>query len=83
MNGCNATGTPMPPFFREGERVIVDFGVGDPQTGEIVAISDQHKTMTVRLAKGIMGEGDMPLQWRSGNEFDLLEGGRVRIRKLA
>ena len=83
MNQCNATSTPMPPFFKEGERVIVDFGVGDPQTGEIVAVSDRHKTMTVRLTKGIMGEGDMPLHWCVGNEYDLLEGGRVRIQRLA
>ncbi len=78
----NAMGTPMPPFFREGERVIIEFGVGDPQPGEIIAISHHCATMTVRLGKGIMGEGDMPLQWSSANEYDLLAGGKVKVRKL-
>jgi hypothetical protein len=42
-------------LFREGERVIVDFDVGDPQLGEIVAASDDGKSVTVRLDAGIMG----------------------------
>lgn len=72
----------MPPFFTEGERVVVEFGVGDPQLGEIIASSHHCKMITVRLSKGIMGQGDMPVQWRSDNEYDLLAGGRVKIQKL-
>jgi hypothetical protein len=70
------------PLFKEGEHVMVDFGVGDPQLGQITAVSDSCKMMTVRLGSGIMGQGDMPLQWRSDNEYDLLAGGRVKVRKL-
>ena len=72
----------MRSLFKEGERVIVEFGVGDPQLGKIIAVSYRCKMMTVRLSEGIMGQGDMPLQWRSDNEYDLLAGGRVKIRKL-
>jgi len=46
------------------------------------AVSDHCKMMTVRLGKGVMGQGDMPLQWRSDNEYDLLAGGRVKLLKL-
>ena len=74
--------TPMRPFFMEGERVAVEFGVGDPQLGKIIAVSHHRKMMTVRLSDGIMGQGDLPLQWRSGNEYDLLAGGKVKVRKL-
>jgi hypothetical protein len=74
--------TPMRPFFREGERVIVEFGIGDPQLGEIIAISHRGNAMTVLLSNGIMGQGEMPLQWRSDNEYDLLAGGKVKVRKL-
>ena len=52
------------------------------QNGKIIVVSDDCKTMTVRLDNGIMGQGDMPLQWRSDNEYDLLAGGRVMLRKL-
>jgi hypothetical protein len=79
----SAKDTPMPPFFKEGERVILEFGVGDPQLGEIVSVSPHRNMMTVRLSEGIMGQGDMPLQWRSDDEYDLLAGGMVRVRKLA
>ena len=72
----------MPAIFREGERVIVEFGLGDPQSGEIIAASDDGKAVTVRLANGIVGHGDMPLTWRGGNEYDLLAGGKVTVRKL-
>ena len=72
----------MQSFFKEGELVIVEFGVGDPQLGKIIAVSHHCKMLTVRLSKGIMGHGDMPLQWRSDNEYDLLAGGRVKVRKL-
>ena len=72
----------MPPFFKEGERVILEFGVGDPQFGKIISISPHRKMMTVRLSEGIMGQGDMPLQWKSDNEYDLLAGGKVKVRKL-
>ena len=72
----------MRPLFNEGENVIVEFGVGDPQLGKIIAVSDHCKMMTVRLGKGVMGQGDMPLQWRSDNEYDLLAGGRVKLLKL-
>jgi hypothetical protein len=70
------------PLFKEGEHVMIEFGVGDPQLGKIVAVSDSCKMMTVRLGSGIMGQGDMPLKWRSDNEYDLLAGGRVKVRKL-
>jgi hypothetical protein len=72
----------MRSFFKEGEPVIVEFGVGDPQLGKIIAVSHRGKMMTVRLSNGIMGQGDMPLQWRSDNEYDLLAGGRVKVQKL-
>ena len=72
----------MQSFFKEGERVIVEFGIGDPQLGKVIAVSHHCKMLTVRLCKGIMGQGDMPLQWRSDNEYDLLAGGRVKVRKL-
>ena len=72
----------MRPLFKEGERIVVEFGIGDPQIGEIIAVSDHGKKMTVRLSKGIMGQGDMPLQWRSDNEYVLLAGGRVKVLKL-
>jgi hypothetical protein len=78
-----AAGTPMRTFFKEGERVTVEFGVGDPQLGKIIATSQNSNVMTVRLSNGIMGQGDMPLQWRHDDEYDLLAGGRVKIRKLA
>ena len=73
----------MPPFFKEGERVILEFGVGDPQLGEIIAVCPHRNMMTVRLSGGIMGEGELPLQWRSDNDYDLLAGGKVTVRKLA
>ena len=72
----------MQPVFKEGDRVIVEFGVGDPQLGKIIAVSRHGKMMTVRLREGIMGQGDMPLQWRSDNGYHLLAGGRVKVRKL-
>ena len=72
----------MPTLFREGERVIVDFGIGNPQSGEIIAASDDGKSVTVRLDAGIMGYGELPLVWRNGTEYDLLAGGRVFLRKL-
>ena len=72
----------MRPLFREGEHVIVEFGIGDPQLGKVIAVSDHCETMTVRLGDGIMGQGDMPLQRRSDDEYDLLAGGRVKLRKL-
>jgi len=72
----------MPPFFKEGERVILEFGVGDPQLGEIIAVSPHCNMMTVRLSEGIMGQGELPLQWRSDNDYDLLVGGRVKVLKL-
>lgn len=72
----------MPPFFKRGEQVILDFGVGDPQLGEIIAASQHCRTMTVRLCEGVMGQGDMPLQWRSDNDYELLAGGKVKIRRL-
>ena len=72
----------MPPFFKQGERVVLDFGVGDPQLGEIIAASQQCKMMTVRLCEGVMGHGDMPLQWHSGDDYELLAGGKVKIRRL-
>jgi hypothetical protein len=72
----------MQPFFKEGERVVVEFGLGDPQLGEIIAVSHHCKMMTVRLDEGIGGQGEMPLQWASDNEYDLLAGGKVKVRKL-
>jgi hypothetical protein len=72
----------MPPFFRQGERVILDFGVGDPQLGEIIAASHHCEMMTVRLSEGVMGQGEMPIQWRSDNDYELLAGGKVKIRRL-
>lgn len=72
----------MPPFFKQGERVILDFGVGDPQLGEIIAASHHCNTMTVRLSEGVMGRGDMPLQWLGDNNYELIAGGKVKIRKL-
>jgi hypothetical protein len=50
----------MPTLFEEGERVIVDFGIGDPQSGEIIAAADDGRSVTVRLDAGIMGYGDLP-----------------------
>ena len=73
---------PMRPFFKEGEPVAVEFGVGDPQLGKIIAVSQHCRMMTVRLRNGIMGQGDLPLQWRRDNEYDLLAGGKVKVRKL-
>ena len=75
-------GTPMWPLFKERERVVVEFGVGDPQLGEIITVSPHGETMTVRLSDGIMGQGDMPLRWRTSNEYDLLAGGKVKVRRL-
>jgi hypothetical protein len=72
----------VPTLFREGERVIVDFGIGDPQSGEIVAASDDGKSVTVRLDAGIMGHGDLPLMWKNGAEYNLLAGGSAILRKL-
>ena len=72
----------MRSLFKKGEHVVVEFGVGEPQNGKIIVVSDDCKTMTVRLDNGIMGQGDMPLQWRSDNEYDLLAGGRVKLLKL-
>jgi hypothetical protein len=72
----------VPTLFSEGERVTVDFGIGDPQSGEIIAASDEGKSVTVRLDAGIMGYGDLPLVWRNGAEYKLLAGGRVLLRKL-
>lgn len=72
----------MGPVFREGERVTVEFGVGDPQLGKVIAVSEHCEAITVRLSKGIMGQGDMPLQWISDNEYELLAGGKVTVRKL-
>ena len=72
----------MQPFFKLGERVIVEFGFGDPQLGEIITVSHHWKLMTVRLDEGIMGQGDLPLQWRGDNEYDLLAGGKVKVWKL-
>jgi hypothetical protein len=57
--------------------------VGSPQLGEVIAVSGQHKMITVRLSEGIMGQGDMPLQWNSDNNYELLAGGNVRVLKLA
>ncbi len=78
----NARDKPMPPFFKQGDRVILDFGVGDPQLGEIIAASLHCDVMTVRLSDGVMGRGEMPLQWRSDNDYELLAGGKVKIRRL-
>ena len=72
----------MPTLFRKGERVIVDFGIGDPQSGEIVAASDDGKSLTVRLDTGIMGHGDLPLMWKNGAEYNLLAGGSAFLQKL-
>jgi hypothetical protein len=72
----------VPTLFREGERVTVDFGIGDPQSGEIIAASDDGRSVTVRLDAGIMGHGDLPLAWRNDAEYDLLAGGRAFLRKL-
>ena len=58
------------------------FGLGDPQPGEIIAISDDGKALTVRLEGGVLGPGDMPLRWRVGNEYDLLAGGKVTLQRL-
>jgi hypothetical protein len=73
----------MPPIFQVGDRVIVEFGVGSPQHGEVIAVSDHHQMITVRLSEGIMGQGDMPLQWNSENNYELLAGGNVRVLKRA
>jgi len=72
----------MPPVFKEGECVVVEFGRGDPQAGEIITISDDRKSLTVRLEHGVLGPGDMPLRWSAGNEYDLLAGGKVTVQRL-
>ena len=72
----------MPLFFKKGERVILNFGVGAPQLAEIITVSVDCKTMTVRLSEGVMGHGDMPLQWVRDRDYDLLAGGTVKIQKL-
>jgi hypothetical protein len=72
----------VPTLFREGERVIVDFGIRDPQSGEIIAASGDGKSVTVRLDAGIMGYGDLPLMWKNGAEYNLLAGGSTFLRKL-
>ncbi len=72
----------MPPFFKQGERVILEFGVGAPQLGEIIAASFHCNTVTVRLSEGVMGHGDMPLQWLDDDNYELMAGGKVKIRKL-
>lgn len=72
----------MPPFFKRGEHVILDFGVGDPQPGEIIIASHHCEMMTVRLSDGVMGQGDMPLRWRGNDDYELLAGGKVKIRRL-
>ena len=71
----------MPTLFREGERVIVDFGIGDPRSGEIIAASDDGKLVTVRLDASVMGYGDLPFAWRNGAEYGLLAGGSAFLRK--
>ena len=73
----------MRTLFREGERVIVDFDVGDPQLGEIVAASDDGKSVTVRLDAGIMGYGDLPLVWRSGTTVRLTGCARAFLRRAS
>jgi hypothetical protein len=72
----------MPPIFKVGERVMLEFGFGSPQLGEVIGVSG-HKMMTVRLGEGTIGTGDMPLHWTCDNNYELLAGGRVRVVKLA
>ena len=72
----------MLPVFKQGEHVVVEFGVGEPQLGKIIAVSQNSKMMTVRLTDGVMGQGDMPLQWRSDSKYELLAGGVAKVRKL-
>jgi hypothetical protein len=52
--------------FRVGDRVIVEFGIGDPQPAEVISLSDDGNAMTVRPGEGIMGHGDVPLVWSNG-----------------
>ena len=54
----------IPLTFRVGERVAVEIGLAEPQTGEIVGISDDAKSITVRFHDGVIGDGDMPLLWK-------------------
>jgi hypothetical protein len=68
--------------FRVGDRVIVEFGIGDLQPGEVISLSDDGRAMTVRLGKGVMGHGDMPLVRRNDSEYDLQAGGTVTLWKL-
>ena len=72
----------MPPVFKEGECVIIEFGMSDPQPGEVVAISADRKSLTVRLEGGVLGPGDTPLRWRAGNEYDVPAGGKVTVQRL-
>jgi hypothetical protein len=60
----------------------VDFGIGDPQSGEIIAASDDGKSVTVRLDAGIMGYGDLPLVWKHAAEYNLLAAGSAFLRRL-
>jgi hypothetical protein len=72
----------MPPLFKQGESIIVEFGVGAPQLGKIIAVSQGCEMITVRLGDGVMGKGDMPLQWRNHDEYELSAGGTVKVHKL-
>ena len=73
----------IPPTFRIGDRVTVEIGLDEPQIGEIVTVSDDAKSMTVRFCDGIVGDGDMPLLWKDDEHYELLGGGTVKIGKLS
>jgi hypothetical protein len=70
----------MLPIFRNGDRVTVDIGLSDPQPGEIIAVHDER--LTVYLSGGTAGEGYLPLIWKSGNEYELLAGGKAILYRL-
>ena len=73
----------IPPTFRIGERVAVEIGLAEPQIGEIVAFSDDAKSMTVRFHDGVVGDGDLPLLWTDDEHYELFGGGIVKIGKLS
>ena len=76
----NAT---IPPAFRIGDHVGVEIGLAEPQIGEVVAASNDAKSITVRFYDGLVGDGDLPLFWKDDEHYELLGGGTVKIGKLS
>jgi hypothetical protein len=72
----------VPTAFMLGERVAIDTGLGEPETGEIVGLWNDGRALAVRFHGGVVGDGDMPLVWVYDDHYELPEGGSVKVRKL-